>query len=677
MEHKLRVFLTGTIARRLYGLLFLFGLGFAGIVAYQLTTLRSNLDDFKRTEIQSVVQAGANIAQSYYDRAQKGEFSMDQAQTLAKETLRQMRYQDGGYLFIDSFAYVNIMHADKPKKEGTDRTKEADPTGKLYIKEMIDNAKANGSTYESYLWESPKGGNFDKVTYAQAFKPFSWVISSGVLLTDVQAIFLKAAATSAAITIGIMALMILVGALILRGITKPLGRLNGNMIELADGKYDIELKGKERRDEIGDMARAVEVFRENGLKVSRMTEAEAATVLRNQAERASMMAELRAAFGDVVDAAVAGDFSRRVETEFPDPELNGLAQSVNNLVDTVDRGIGATAEVLGALAQADLTRRVEGDFGGTLGRLKDDTNLVTDKLSDVVARLRGTSRSLKTATGEILAGANDLSERTTKQAATIEETSAAMEQLAATVLENAKRAQDASQIAGVVTETAETSGRVMRDANAAMDRITTSSGKISNIIGLIDDIAFQTNLLALNASVEAARAGDAGKGFAVVAVEVRRLAQSAAQASNEVKGLIEQSGTEVAAGSKLVAEAASRLESMLTAARHNNELMEGIARESREQASGIEEVTIAVRQMDEMTQHNAALVEETNAAIEQTEAQAVELDLIVDIFTLAEPEKPAIRTPQPRAAAPAKPKDAARAYLSRGSAALDPAWEEF
>jgi methyl-accepting chemotaxis protein len=677
MEHKLRAFLTGTIARRLYGLLFLFGLGFAGIVAYQLMTLRSNLDDFKRTEIQSVVQAGANIAQSYYDRAQKGEFSMDQAQTLAKETLRQMRYQDGGYLFIDTFAYLNVMHADKPKKEGTDRTNEADPTGKLYIKEMIDNAKANGSTYESYLWESPKGGNFDKVTYAQAFVPFGWVISSGVLLTDVQAIFLKAAATSAAITIGIMALMILVGALIVRGITKPLGRLNGNMIELADGKYDIELKGKERRDEIGDMARAVEVFRENGLKVSQMTEAEAAAVLRNQAERARMMAELRAAFGDVVDAAVAGDFSRRVETEFPDPELNGLAESVNNLVDTVDRGIGATGEVLGALAQADLTRRVAGDFGGTLGRLKDDTNLVADKLSDVVTRLRGTSRSLKTATGEILAGANDLSERTTKQAATIEETSAAMEQLAVTVLENAKRAQEASKIAGVVTETAETGGNVMRDANAAMDRITTSSGKISNIIGVIDDIAFQTNLLALNASVEAARAGDAGKGFAVVAVEVRRLAQSAAQASSEVKGLIEQSGTEVTAGSKLVAEAASRLEAMLAAARQSSTLMDGIARESREQASGIEEVAVAVRQMDEMTQHNAALVEQTNAAIEQTEAQAVELDHIVDIFTLVETEKPAVRAPRPRPTGPVKLKEAARAYLSRGNTALDPVWEEF
>ena len=169
-----------------------------------------------------------------------------------------------------------------------------------------------------------------------------------------------------------------------------------------------------------------------------------------------------------------------------------------------------------------------------------------------------------------------------------------------------------------------------------MEKITASSGKISNIIGLIDDIAFQTNLLALNASVEAARAGEAGKGFAVVAVEVRRLAQSAAEASSEVKVLIEQSGTEVKGGSKLVADAAAKLEAMLNAARNSNALMDGIARESREQANSIEEVNAAVRTMDEMTQHNAALVEETNAAIEQTEAQAVELDRIVEVFRVEE-----------------------------------------
>jgi methyl-accepting chemotaxis protein len=246
---------------------------------------------------------------------------------------------------------------------------------------------------------------------------------------------------------------------------------------------------------------------------------------------------------------------------------------------------------------------------------------------------------------------------------------------------NAEKAEDARHVAEEVSRTAEAGGAVMQQANVAMERITQSSSKISNIIGMIDDIAFQTNLLALNASVEAARAGEAGKGFAVVAIEVRRLAQSAAQASSEVKVLIEQSGTEVKGGTKLVAEAADKLGTMLAAARRSNALMAAIADDSRQQAGSIDEVNAAVRQLDEMTQHNAALVEEMNAAIEQTEAQAGEVDGIADIFTIS-------GAPQAKAAptvAPARGikglqervKTAASSYLSHGNAAIDKDWAEF
>ncbi|MCP1210798.1 methyl-accepting chemotaxis protein [Devosia subaequoris] len=348
---------------------------------------------------------------------------------------------------------------------------------------------------------------------------------------------------SVADMMGFLAVIALATGLVLAGIgyvvslviIRPIPRIANAMGSIAEGAYDTEVPYRELGNEVGSMARAVEVFRENGLRVSEMTEAEAARIVADEENRRQMMAELQGAFGAVVDAAVAGDFGKRVATQFPDEELNVLASSVNNLVSTVDRGVSEVGAVLGALANTDLTRRMEGDYEGALARLKDDTNAVADKLNEVVGQLRATSGTLKTATSEILSGANDLSERTTKQAATIEETSAAMEQLASTVLTNAERAQDASRSAAQVTQTAEDGGRVMVEATDAMERITTSSGKISNIIGMIDDIAFQTNLLALNASVEAARAGEAGKGFAVVAVEVRRLAQSAAQASSEVK----------------------------------------------------------------------------------------------------------------------------------------------
>ena len=435
---------------------------------------------------------------------------------------------------------------------------------------------------------------------------------------------------------GLLLVAAIIGLLFSRGVTKPITSLTGAMKALAEGDLEVAVEGGKRHDEIGEMARTVEVFRQSALKVNSMTEEERAGSERRRTERTQMMQALQRAFGEVVDAAVAGNFGKRVTAEFPDRELNVIAASINNLVETVERGLSETGRVLSALAKTDLTHRVEGDYDGAFAELKADTNAVAENLGEIVGKLRDTSRSLKTATTEILSGANDLSARTAKQAATIEETSATMEQLSGTVLENAQRAKDASAVAANVTRTAEEGGAVMHKATDAMERITASSGKISNIIGLIDDIAFQTNLLALNASVEAARAGEAGKGFAVVAVEVRRLAQSAAQASAEVKGLIEESGTEVRTGSKLVEEAAAKLQVMLNAARSSNQLMDAIARQSQDQAASIEEVSAAVRQMDEMTQHNAGLVEETNASIARTEEQAVELDRIVEVFTLSD-----------------------------------------
>lgn len=338
--------------------------------------------------------------------------------------------------------------------------------------------------------------------------------------------------------------------------------------------------------------------------------------------------------------------------------------------------VNELSHVLELLAQGNLNCSIDGEFPGELEQVRLAFNETVDRFGNIVQELRETASALRAATGEILAGTNDLAERTTRQAAAIEETSAAVEQLSQAVTANAQRAESARTNAKSVSDGAIEAGDVMGEANLAMEDVTAQAAKISNIIGMIDDIAFQTNLLALNASVEAARAGEAGKGFAVVAVEVRRLAQAAADASKDVKGLIERSSEAVAKGSKLVSSATDRLGSMVSQVRENAELMDEIARANGEQANAIAEVSSAVRQMDEMTQHNAALVEETNAAIEQTDGQASRVDSLIDVFVVGVSTDSGVKA-RPIASAASLDGQAARKYRSHGSSAIAADWAEF
>jgi methyl-accepting chemotaxis protein len=418
-----------------------------------------------------------------------------------------------------------------------------------------------------------------------------------------------------------------------RVVSRRLKTLVGLTGELAAGRTEVKIPAQKASDELTVMFDALEGFRAALVEQAALEESER--------QRDTEAGQRRRASDKLTDdlrktlcAVMAGDLSRRVDAVYEQPELRQVAAEVNALLEAVDLGLTSTGRVLSALAQADLTARVSGAFTGAFAELRDNTNAVAEKLTSVMTDLRTTSRALKTATGEILAGANDLSERTTRQAATVEQTSATIEQLSLTVGANAGRAREANQAVSAASAIALESGKAMETATEAMARISTSSSRISSIIGLIDDIAFQTNLLALNASVEAARAGDAGKGFAVVAVEVRRLAQSAAGASAEIKQLIDISAGEVADGTKLVMDIAQRIVALNGSVTQSATLIGEIATASQSQASAIEEVAVAVRQMDEITQHNAALVEETNAAIEQTEAQAAELDRIVEVFTI-------------------------------------------
>ncbi|GAB1394061.1 Cache 3/Cache 2 fusion domain-containing protein [Rhodocyclaceae bacterium] len=352
----------------------------------------------------------------------------------------------------------------------------------------------------------------------------------------------------------------------------------------------------------------------------------------------------------IIQAAANGDFTQRLSLDGKDGFFRSLSDGLNRLVDTTSAGLAAVAEVLNALARGDLTESMDGDYQGTFGQLKDDTNTTVERLKEVVGRIKEATEAINTAAQEIAAGNQDLSSRTEEQASSLEETASSMEELNATVRQNAESARQANELAVSSNEIASRGGQMVKQVVQTMSGIQSSSQKIADIVGVIDSIAFQTNILALNAAVEAARAGEQGRGFAVVASEVRNLAQRSATAAKEIKLLISESVDKVESGAQLVHEAGNTMDEVVSSFQQVTRLVVDISNASREQSSGIEQVTQAVSQMDEVTQQNAALVEEAAAAAESLEEQARGLVQAVGMFKLSENTLPgpALRDATPK-----------------------------
>ncbi|WP_185231257.1 methyl-accepting chemotaxis protein [Teredinibacter franksiae] len=336
----------------------------------------------------------------------------------------------------------------------------------------------------------------------------------------------------------------------------------------------------------------------------------------------------------IIDAAGAGDFSKQIDLTGKSGFFENLSKGVNSLISTAEVALNDVIRILGAMARGDLSERITRDYQGAFGTMKNDANTTADKLTEVITKIRTASSAINSAANEIAQGNADLSQRTEEQASSLEETASSMEQMTSTVKQSADNAIQASNLAMEAQTKAQVGGNVVSRAVHSMEEISASSKKISDIIGVIDEIAFQTNLLALNAAVEAARAGEQGRGFAVVAGEVRNLAQRSAGAAKEIKDLIRDSVTKVQDGTSQVNESGKTLTEIVASVESVTTMMREIADASREQTSGIEQVNTAVTQMDEMTQQNAALVEEASAAGEAMAEQARALNQVVDFFSV-------------------------------------------
>ncbi|MCP8896922.1 HAMP domain-containing methyl-accepting chemotaxis protein [Shinella daejeonensis] len=432
-----------------------------------------------------------------------------------------------------------------------------------------------------------------------------------------------------------------------RGIAQPIGRLQERMRTLAAGDVEEAIPGMERGDEVGEMAKAVNVFLEN---------AQARIRLEQEAEANRSLSETERLAREAQQAKEAAD----------------VKFAVNNL-----------ATALSKLSDGDVSYRIGDTFTETLDAVRRDFNVSAEKLQSALALVAENARGIDAGSNEIKSAADDLARRTEQQAAAVEETAAALEEITTTVKDSTRRAQEAGQLAARARHDAEQSGAVVRRAIGAMERIEKSSDEIGNIIGVIDEIAFQTNLLALNAGVEAARAGEAGKGFAVVAQEVRELAQRSANAAKEIKTLITASNEQVQEGVQLVGDTGRALETIVREVQEIDQNVAAIVESAQEQSSGLQQINTAVNQMDQDTQKNAAMVEETTAASHSLAREVVSLSQLLGQFRLAATDapaavaRPASGTETP-AASPARALGRKVARAFSGNAAVASAdWEEF
>lgn len=602
----------------------------------------------KRGEIKHETEEGAAIARHFIEREQRGELTREQAQQQAFEAIGAIRFDQVNYVAVLSFDGISIVNANK-NIEGKNILDLKDPFGNPVVRQQVNIANSGTPGFAEFYWkkigeDTPKL----KMSYNIGIPEWQIDVTSGDFADDIDTMLVTNVVRLLEIFIPLFLLYLAIVYFMRRELAKLIGSLSATMSRLAQGDLGVEIIRGKRRDEFGWMLEALLTFRQAALdKVKLETET---TAIRQRAE---------------TERAERGQYQ---------------ALASKSQADVVE----ALATGLEKLAVGDFTYRLTNPFSSDYEKLRGNFNDAMEQLQGTLQVIVTNTQSIRSGSAEITSAADDLSRRTEQQAASLEETAAALDEITTTVRKTADGANHAHGVVSKANGEAEMSGTIVQEAVQAMGAIEQSSGQISQIISVIDEIAFQTNLLALNAGVEAARAGDAGRGFAVVASEVRALAQRSAGAAKEIKNLIAVSTGHVTSGVKLIGETGRALGRIVTHVATLNIVVAEISSSAAEQATGLVQVNTAINQMDQVTQQNAAMVEQCTAASHSLARDMDELQALTARFKTGMEEPVAAAAPTRQAAprkqsrpAPVRGLRVVAGYAAEKPAPDEDTWQEF
>lgn len=586
------------ISHQLLLLVLLLIAGFAAATYMQLRTSTQAIYAERYGMLRTQVESGIGIFKRFQALEASGAMGREEAQKRAFEAVSAMTFTPDGYLFAYDYDVNMRVHPD-PKRLGQSFKGKPDSQGFMYRDELVKVGRAGGGTVD-FLGPKPgqEGDTFLKSSYALAFEPWQLVLVTGVYVDDLQAQIRSEVFKALSFGFVILVLGSLLAFVVIRNISGPLGAIRQALNAVADEDVTMQIPHTDMKNEVGLMARATQALQQKVRERHAMQESQQ----RQQEE-------------------LDGERQHNLDMQRDEAALQARVVST----------IGSALE---QLAKGDLTVRC-GDLGTRYAGLRDNFDEALGHLEAAMSKVNDKGIDIGGSKEEIRRASNELSQRTERQAANLEETSAALDELTVAVRQTADGARDAAQRVTAVSTEANRSDAVVEEAIGAMSGIEQSSAEITKIIGVIDEIAFQTNLLALNAGVEAARAGESGKGFAVVAQEVRELAQRSAAAAKEIKEQISRSSGQVANGVRLVGEAGQALKRISDQVKSASDIVGRIAHSAAEQDTTLRSISSSLNMLDQATQHNAAMAEETTASAEALSADTEELLNLIRSFRVS------------------------------------------